>query len=256
MNSWRKLAGLLLLVAAGYQTAAAQKFKAHAEENVRNQGRAVLGHVTFGTHWPGGDLQKRFGQDANFGLGLELISAKNFIIGAEGHYLFGGKAKEDPLAILRTPDGDIIGNDQYIATVQLKERGYYIGGLIGKLIPFGAKRSGLRITLGAGLLRHKIRLQDDTQSVGAITGAYAKGYDRLTGGIALNEFIGWQHLGAQRRSNWLIGLEFNQGFTKSLRDWDFSERRKLDGGRKDLRFGLRIAWTLPFYLDNADKIYY
>lgn len=257
MNSTGKITGLLLLLGTALcPMAHAQKFKAHPENEARNQGRAMLVHVTGGYHLPAGDMQKRFGQDASFGAAVEHIGARNFIVGAEGHYFFGSKVKDDPLAILRTPDGDIIGNDQYVALVQLKERGYYIGGHIGKLLLLGKKRSGLRLTLGAGMLRHKIRLQDDTQSVGAITGDYAKGYDRLTGGFAFNEFIGWQHLGAQRRSNWLIGLEFNQGFTKSLRDWDFSERRKLDGTRSDLRFGLRLAWTLPFYIGNAEKIYY
>lgn len=234
----------------------AQKFREHPTEDARNVGSALLLHISFGTHLPGGDLADRFGRDASVGGGFEMITANNFLFGLEGHYLFGQKVKDDPLSILRTPEGDIIGTDQVLASVLLRERGYYLGGMIGKLVPLGKKRSGLRFTVGAGLLRHKIRLQDDTQSVNAIAGDYAKGYDRLTGGVALNQVIGWQHLAANRRANWFIGLEFNQGFTKNLRDWDYSEMRKLEGSRTDLRFGIRAAWTLPFYVGNADKIYY
>lgn len=56
-----------------------------------------------------------------------------------------------------------------------------------------------------------------------ITGDYKKGYDRLCGGPALQEFIGWQHVGHGRDMSWLIGFEFNQAFTETRRSWDFSE---------------------------------
>ena len=234
----------------------AQKFPEHQDLEPRNLGNALLLHVTFGQHWPGKDLARRFGRDGSFGGGVEVATNSNWSIGIEGHYLFGSTVKEDPLALLRTPEGDIIGNNQLTADVALHERGYYIGGLAGRLFTFGTRRSGIRLTLGAGMLRHKIRLQDDSQSAGQIAGDYAKGYDRLTGGLALNQFVGWQHLAANRRANWFIGLECNQGFTRSLRDWDFAKMRKLDGRRTDLRFGIRLGWTLPFYFGGAEKIFY
>ena len=89
-----------------------------------------------------------------------------------------------------------------------------------------------------------------------ITGDYQKGYDRFTGGLALNQFIGWQHVGKTRHVNFTIGIECNQGFTNTLRDWDFNEMRKLDESRLDLRFGLRVSWILPFYMTKSDEIYY
>lgn len=255
-HTCRSLFLLPLALALSLPAFAQQRFPEHPEAVKRNEGQAILLHIAFGTHLPAADMARRFGQDGSMGLGLEWMTANNFLLGAEGHYFFGGESKEDPLAILRTPEGNIIGNDQYVATISLKQRGFYAGGMLGKLFTFGEKRSGLRITLGAGLLRHKIRLQDDSQSVGAIAGEYAKGYDRLTGGLALNQFVGWQHLSNNRRSNWMIGFEFNQGFTQSLRDWDFSTMGKLEGSRTDLRFGIRATWTLPFYLGNADNLYY
>lgn len=234
----------------------AQIYTAPLNEEARNKGKAILLHLTFGAHLPVADMASRFGIDGNFGLGLEYLTDNNFIIGAEGHYFFGTKVKEDPLAILRTPDGDIIGNNRLIASVAMRERGYYVGGMVGKLFAFNEKRSGIRLTLGAGLLRHWIRIQDNENNAAQLTGDYKKGYDRLTGGLGLNQFVGWQNLAPDRRSNWLIGLEFNQGFTNTLRDWDFSERRKLDEKRFDLRVGLRVAWTLPFYQGKADEIFY
>ncbi|MBK8194806.1 MAG: hypothetical protein IPK76_16905 [Lewinellaceae bacterium] len=244
---------LLLFCAPGLR---AQKFPEHPDMTARNTGKVLSLHVTAGVHTPAGDMADRFGVDGDFGGAFEFMTAGNYLFGAEGHYFFGNKVKDDPLAILRTPEGDIIGNDRLIASVALRERGYYIGGMIGKLITFSQKRSGIRLTLGAGVTRHRIRVQDDSDSVTQLTGEYKNGYDRLCGGIALNQFIGWQHLGATRRSNWMAGFEFNEGFTQTLRDWDFTEMRKLDGKRTDLRIGIRIAWTLPFYQGGADKIYY
>lgn len=234
----------------------AQTLPERPVEEARNKGKAILLHLTFGAHLPAGDMADRFGADGSFGIGLEYLTAKNMILGGEGHYFFGSKVNEDPLAILRTPEGDIIGNDRLLASVVLRKRGYYFGGLVGKLFTFNEKRSGIRLTFGAGLLRHWIRIQDDNSSVTELTGDYKKGYDRLTGGLALNQFIGWQNLGANGRSNWLAGLEFNEGFTNTMRDWDFNDMRKLDENRLDLRIGIRVAWTLPFYRGNAEEIFY
>lgn len=222
----------------------------------RNKGSAILAHLTFGAHKPVGDMAERFGADGNFGSIVEYLTEKNFLFGIEGYYLFGNKVNEDPLAILRTPEGGIIGNDRTIASVALRERGFYVGGEVGKLFTFNEKRAGIRLTFGAGYLRHWIRIQDDNSSVTQLTGDYKKGYDRQTGGLALNQFVGWQHLAANRRSNWLIGLEFNEGFTNTLRDWDFNDMKKLDESRLDLRIGLRVAWTLPFYQGKSEDIFY
>ncbi len=221
-----------------------------------DKSKAVLAHFTLGGHLPGGDLVDRFGLNGSVGAGAEFISKKNWIIGLEGGFIFGNKVKEDPLSILRTPSGDIIGNDRAIATTRYQERGLYVGAILGKLITFSEKRSGLRLTMGGGWSQHSIRIFDDTRTVVQIKGDYKKGYDRLCGGPALQQFIGWQKLGYGRSMSWLFGFEFNQAFTNTRRDWDFTEMRKLEGKRLDLRFGVRVAWTLPFYTGTAEEIYY
>ncbi len=121
---------------------------------------------------------------------------------------------------------------------------------------FQEDRKGLRVAIGAGWLEHSIQIQDDDRTLTQVTGDYAKGYDRLVGGLALNEFVGWQILGKLKRSNFMIGFEFNQGFTQTRRDWDFSAMRKLEEKRLDLRFGIKAAWTIPFYLGNSAELFY
>jgi hypothetical protein len=248
---------IILFTTCCFSALHAQKFPEHTEpDEPRNKGKAILLQLSFAAHLPGGDMADRFGENLAFGGGVEYITSNNWIFGVEGHSLFGSKVKEDPLEIIRTDEGDIIGSDQLLASVVLRQRGLYVGAVGGKLLTFSEKRSGIRLTFGAGMLRHRIRIQDDTRTVTQIRGDYRKGYDRLTSGLALQQFIGWQHLGAQRRSNWMIGFEFNQGFTQSMRDWDFSAMRKLSESRLDLRFGIRAAWALPFYQKKASEIFY
>ncbi len=249
--------GLLLLLAILCASTLFAQTSPEAKKPVRDgKSKGVLAHFTLGGHLPAGDLAKRFGVNGSLGAGTEFISAKNWFFGLEGAFLFGSKTKEDPLSILRTPSGDIIGNDRSIATTRLQQRGMYLGATLGKLLTFKDKRAGLRLTFGGGWAQHRIRVLDDSRTVVQIRGDYKKGYDRLTGGPALQQFVGWQHVGYGRDMSWLLGFEFNQAFTNTRRDWDFTEMRKLEGNRLDLRFGVRIAWTLPFYTGNAAEIYY
>lgn len=244
-----------------FQNVCAQKFPEHAEQptddGINSKSRAFLVHLAYGTHLPGADFAERFGRSNTIGGGIDFLMKNNVFIGVDGHYLFGQKVKEDVLAPITTDSGLIVGNNMTPAQVVLRQRGQYLGGQIGKIFTFGAKqRAGLRVVVGAGVLRHKIRVQDDAGTLTQLTGEYAKGYDRLTGGLALNQFLGYQFLGKTRTINFFAGLEFNQGFTKSLRDWDFAEKKKLEGTRTDLRWGIRVGWTMPIYFKKTAEIYY
>ncbi|MBK8492769.1 MAG: hypothetical protein IPL49_18270 [Saprospirales bacterium] len=225
-----------------------------------NEGTILGYQLSYGFQIPGGDLQERFGANFSIGTGLQLFLPSNWMIELEGQFLFGNKVKPDVLAPLRSPEGYIIGNDGGPADVLLRERGLWMGASMGKLIPLlaGNPRSGLRLSIGAGILQHKIRIQNDpTISVPALRGEYLKGYDRLTNGLALKEFVGYQHFSTHRRINFFVGLEFMQGFTESRRDWNTDELMREEGSRLDLLYGIRAGWVLPFYLgEGGDTIYY
>lgn len=234
---------------------------ANAQDGRLNKGNALLPSISYAAQAPGGDLVDRFGPNFNVGLSLDyLTSEKNWIFGLTGQYLFGQDVKTDVLAGLRTPEGSIIGNDRSYVDIQLKERGFYAGLHIGKLVSFSSlnPRSGFRFTVGAGLLQHKIRIQDDPLTgVPQLSDTYKKGYDRLTNGLALQEFVGYQLLSNNRRINFFAGFEFTQAFTRSRRDFDFDTRQKDDADRLDLLFGFRLGWILPFYFGQAaDEVYY
>ncbi|MFK7931964.1 MAG: hypothetical protein AB8G22_00560 [Saprospiraceae bacterium] len=226
----------------------------------QTDGKALLFNMDYAAANPTGDLSDRFGFHSEVGIGVDLLTAKSgWIIGLTGNIMYGTNVKEDVLATLRTDSGFIIGNDRDPASIQLRERGWYLGGHLGKIFSFtDNKKSGIRITVGSGLLQHKIRIQDDPERpVAALSGDYKAGYDRLTNGIAFREFIGYQYLSTNQRINFRVGVELTQGFTQNRRNFNFDTREVDDRNRTDIILGFKLGWTLPFYLDaTQQEIFY
>lgn len=229
--------------------------------DAQNKGDVLMPYLSYAGHRPGADLADRFGNNFSLGLGLDWLTAKsNWIIGLNANFLFGNSVKSDVLASLRTDAGFIIGNNRLPADIALRQRGWLLQAEIGKHFPLNAEnpRSGIRITISPGLLQHNIRIQDDPQqAVPQLLGDYKKGYDRLTNGFSLTEFIGYQLLSENRRMNFFLGLEFTQAFTQNRRDFDFVTRTKDETRRTDLLYGIRLGWIIPFYVGSAGgDIYY
>lgn len=235
--------------------------KAVAQVSSTESKGVVLSKFTYGAQLPIGALQERFGPNFIAGGGLDWQwGPKNWVIGLDAQYIFGNRVKEDPLAGLRTQEGYIIGNDREVADIPLRERGFYAGVTAGRVFPVNqqqSSRAGWRFNFGLGFLQHKIRIQDDPQrSVLNLNETYKKGYDRLSNGLALQQFFGYQAMSKDRRSNFMAGLEFMQGFTQSRRSFDFATQARDDRKRVDLLFGIRLGWILPFYAEKAEDIYY
>jgi hypothetical protein len=89
-----------------------------------------------------------------------------------------------------------------------------------------------------------------------ITGDYAKGYDRLTAGFNLNQFIGYYFMSKSRVLNFYAGFEFYQAFTKSRRDYIFDLMQKDESNHFDLFYGIKVGWMIPIYNRAPDKYYY
>jgi len=235
-----------------------------AQSKGKNTYNALLINVNYGFQIPSADLATRFGNNFSIGGGIDYLSERdNWIIGLAGSNIFGRNVKEDVLASLRDKDGFIIGNSDAgagsYALVVLRERGFYLGGHIGKLFSLSKKnpRSGIRATIGLGLLQHKIRIQDESGTAKAIANEYIKGYDQLSNGLALKQFIGYQHLNINRGFNFFAGLEFTEGFTQSRRSFNFVTQSIDTTKRLDVLIGFRIGWTISFYIGEKgeDLIY-
>lgn len=220
----------------------------------------LLAGIDYGYQLPGGDLADRFG--GGFKLGGRIDAARfpaNWSLGLEGGFIFGNQVKEDVLAAVRTEDGGIIGNDRSFADIQLRQRAVFLGLAGSKVFPLGDKdrRSGLVLRLGGGLLQHRIRIQEDpARRAPVIEGVYQKGFDRLSNGPYLHQFVGYQYLSADRGINFYVGVEAYQAFTQSRRSFDLASREIPAGERFDQIWAFKVGWILPFYFGEGSDIFY
>ncbi len=229
------------------------------QEEKNNEGNLLMLNFQYGIHLPGADLNDRFGVSFSAGTSFELLTQNNWLFGVQGGFHFGNTVEEDVIASLKGSDGLIFNDDIFPADVRLRQRGLSFNAEAGKIFRLHKQsRSGIRATVGLGFFQHKIRIQDDPLGgVASLSGAYKKGYDRLSNGFATTEFIGYQYLSKNRRINLMIGFEFTQAWTKNQRSLNFDERKRESGTRFDLLNGWRIGWTLPFYIgENPDEIKY
>jgi len=218
----------------------------------------LLSSLGYAYQGPGADLADRFGPNFSLNLQAEWLNKSDWGFRLEGGYLFGNQVKEDVLAGLRTLERNIIGNDRAPADIPLRQRGWFFGAGVSRLLRLGsASRSGLLLSLSSGLLQHRIRIQDDpVSSVPQLSEELKKGYDRLSNGPYLTELIGYRYLANDRRINFYAGLEFTQAFTQNRRSYDYDLQSRNQTERLDLLFGLRVGWILPFYLESSDQIFY
>lgn len=214
--------------------------------------------ATFAYQLPGGDMADRFGNNFNIGAIFQWKLRCNWIIGIEGDFLFSDHVKENNiLDKYFTPDGNIIDGSGHYATVILYERGLKIEIKGGKIFPVIGpnKNSGLMTTLGIGYLQHKILINTPENSIPYLENEYRKGYDRLSTGLSLTEFLGYINFGNKRLINFYSGFEFTQAFTKNRRMVNFDTGVLDNKSRIDLFFGLRLGWVFPIYKRIADKSY-
>lgn len=231
------------------------QFKSNLNDTTVNAKLLTLGYTL---QFPFGDMADRFGPNNNLGAGFYFKLSHNFLLGAEANYLFGGGVREDTiLNYLYTASGGLIGIDGYYETVFLFERGTAFWGKFGKIIPISHSNpnSGITLLAGAGFMQHRIKLSSPNKTLPYLLGDYAKGYDRLTNGFALSQFVGYMHLDKRKFVNFTFGLEAMEGFTKNRRDWNFDQMKKDEAQRFDLLLGVKLSWILPFYGSGEERVY-
>ncbi|MDQ3072290.1 MAG: hypothetical protein M3Q97_03370 [Bacteroidota bacterium] len=211
-----------------------------------------------GLQFPGGNLSERFGMNAVVGGGVYYKSATNWLFGIDYNFMFGSAVKEKPVDRVAAENGYLInGNGEY-QIMKIYERGNMPMFRFGKVLPlFGPNpNSGLLIRGGAGVLVHKIKYYFTGSAPPQLAEEYIKGYDRLTGGPAFAQSIGYIHLSNRNRVNFSASFEIIEGFTRSLRSWDFATNRYDDRRRLDLLYGISLQWYFPIYKQAADDDFY
>ena len=207
---------------------------------------------------PGADLAKRFGPNLSVGMPILYKTAKNLVIAIEGNYFFGTKIREQVMSNLYTPEGTITDMNGNPATFRLNERGWNVYACFGKVFNrLGHnENSGVIAWAGLGYMQHKVNIYDVGQTLIQIDGDLVKGYDRLTGGFACTQFLGYFFLSQNRIANFYAGFEMQQGFTTGLRGYQFDTMKSDKESRLDLLYGFRVGWLLPLYKKAPRDFYY
>lgn len=208
---------------------------------------------------PFGQMSERFGLNSALGAGMGGKVGNNFLIGVEGSFLFGTNVKEDDiLKDITTQDGFLLGASGLYTDYSFTEKGFCIQAQGGKIISFKKPNvnSGLMLMLGAGYMQHKISIDADEGEAPMLSKEYRRGYDRLTSGPMLSQFVGYFYVDAKRkRINFYGGIEVQEGFTKNRRSWNYDENRKDDAARTDLLLGVKLGWMIPIYRTQTEKYY-
>lgn len=234
--------------------------RAEAQHSIRDTSIVVVPiTLSYAYQAPLGDMALRFGSNHNIGLSAAVKFKSNYALGVEGSFIFGPNVKEVSMLNQITMDnGDIVDQNGDPSTVVLYERGYTVMLTASKLMTIMGPNpnSGLLLKLGAGYMRHKVRIETLENVLPALEDDYAKGYDRLTAGPAALFFVGYQHLGNNRMVNFLVGYELMMGFTHNLRPYNFDTGRTDSSQRLDVLNGFRVGWTLPIHRNADDRQFY
>ncbi len=218
-----------------------------------------LVRVSYAAQVPTGDYAKRFGFTNHIGGSFAYKTRSNWIFSLGGHYVFGNNVvgKDSLLSGMINSSNLIIANSGEQAYVDISQQGYVVHFEFGKIFPWAAPNpnSGFMFTLGGGFMEHWIRYNAEGDNVPQLLGDYHKGYDRLTNGIYLKQFIGYHFQGNTRLLNFYGGFEFTQGFTGNRRSYDIPSMSVKDEDYLDILFGFKIGWMMPFYKRNQDEYY-
>ncbi|MBI9035886.1 MAG: hypothetical protein JEZ03_15600 [Bacteroidales bacterium] len=218
--------------------------------------------ANYGFHFPGGDLAERFGPASTIGAGFGYKTDANWLWEFNADFLFGNVLREpDFMENLYTSQDHIIDAEGIFSQITPSERGGMFNARVGKIFPvFGPNpNSGIQISVSPGIMYHKIHIEVDNNNAPQLIDDYKKGYDRLTFGYNLEEFIGFIHFDNSNLFNFYGGFEFRQAITKSIRAFDFDKMSSDNKQRIDLMYGIRVGWMIPIFREKRaveEFIYY
>lgn len=219
---------------------------------------APLFSINYAYQLPEGDLKDRFGLNHNLGFSSGIKLSSSWIFDIHGNFIFGQNVKDTTIIDhLQNSQGWIINQYGEENRVLIHERGLTLSFQVGKIFDFIGPNpnSGLLIKAGIGIIRHKIKIENENNLVPQLNPEKLPYYDRLTMGLLIKEFIGYQHMSNNRLTNFYIGIEASQGLTRGMRDYQIDLMAPLKEKRLDLLFGIRLGWIIPVFRQAPQEFY-
>lgn len=217
-------------------------------------------NIQFNYVWnePAADLAKRFGNFHTIAVGALYKTQRNWVASADIAYQFGNQVKDlNFLVNLTNSNGVIMNSSGFPANYSVGMRGLSAMVKGGKLFPLTRANlnSGILIMAGGGWYAHKINIATPRNDIPTLTESLKKGYDRLSSGLAVTQFIGYSYQSANRFYNFYIGVDAMQAFTQSVRKYNFDTQAPDTESRLDATFGVRVGIMIPIYLQATNFDY-
>jgi hypothetical protein len=208
------------------------------------------------------DLKKEYGNNFAIGTDIGVKTKNNWSIDFGFKYLFGGDVRQD---VIDSTFKNLFCDGRFIASngvasseIELESRGvsFHLQG--GKIIPLSKqfRNSGIWIKCGIGVTQHFINIKNPENKIKSLTPEYRKGYDKLTLGFSLYQFVGYAHINKRNLFCLYGGVEFSENFAKRQRDFDFSLMKKDDSKRFEAMVGFKIGWIIPLYKHDTNREFY
>ncbi len=209
--------------------------------------------------YPMGDLKERYHIFGQAGSSFMMKFKSNILLAAEGMILFGeGYKGEDPLRLILNSNGTLTNQFGKPAEFARGMRGMQLTAKAGYIFSKFAHNpnSGITFTAGAGFFQSKYWIDQRGNNIPQIMGDYVKGYDKMSNGFALTQFVGYTYFHNKNFWNAFIGVEFTEAWTQNRRDWDFTLMRKDNQSYNEFMMTLKAGWIISFIRREAEEIYY
>jgi hypothetical protein len=217
--------------------------------------------LNYKANFSGGDLNKRWGFTNSIGADIDFKLKSNLIFGIDGCFMFGSTFKDSSIFdnVINsygtiTPQSGASSSDIVFFLMRGMNVNANIGYVFNKL--GHNPNSGLWVNFGAGFMAHKIRIESLFDDVVPLEGDYRKGYDKLSMGITTKQFVGYLFQHDERFLNFYVGLEFVQGYTKNVRNYNFDTKGPEPELRIDLMNSIKVGWMIPIYKRQGQDYYY
>jgi hypothetical protein len=245
----------------GFSLAVLTVFKGFSQielprQRVDSSGVILFLSPNFSYHFVMADLKKEFGNNFSIGTDICLKTKSNWSIDFGFKYYFAGNVRaeiiDSSFKYIRAggkfvPQSGAISSD---SEVDFDFRGISFHLQAGKVFPVSNqfRNSGIVVKMGVGVMQHYLFINHSQETpIPALAKEYRKGYDRLTLGFSLNQFIGYMHLTKKNLFCLYGGVEFYEIFAQTQREYDFNLMRKDDAKLFESLIGIKIGWIIPLY---------
>ncbi len=217
---------------------------------------AVLIDFNYSAQFPFGHVSQRFGFDNLFCIELLYKTKKNWLVGANGGFIYGTNSKQNYVFTkIATSTGQFVTQYNDVTSIRPEEHGFNVQFTFGKIVPLVEKfpDAGLLFKGGFGIVGDKIAVSIKAAELPQLSPEYRKGYDRMCIGPVASAFLGGVYMGRRRFLSGYAGFQVDLSYTQNVRPYDFYSMGKLNDKGVDVFLGVKVGWIIPVFLQTSEK---